>query len=54
LKAERGRGLLEMLKITKNLFGKIDNIISHKDSILVGVTNCPLGSRLEVIKVLVL
>ena len=39
LKAERGRGLTEMLKIAYNLFGSEKNLISSKDSLLIGITN---------------
>ncbi|MCB9093236.1 MAG: hypothetical protein H6620_11820, partial [Halobacteriovoraceae bacterium] len=39
LKAERGRGLTEMLKITYNLFDNEQNLLNAKDSILIGITN---------------
>lgn len=34
LRADRGRGLSDMIKICSNLFGHSDNIEQHKDSIL--------------------
>ncbi|MCB9092835.1 MAG: TIR domain-containing protein [Halobacteriovoraceae bacterium] len=39
LKAERGRGLTEMLKIAYNLFGNEQNLLNAKDSLLIGITN---------------
>jgi len=39
LKAERGRGLSEMLKIAYNLFGKEENLLASQNSLLIGITN---------------
>ncbi|MBF5059599.1 hypothetical protein NEPTK9_001115, partial [Candidatus Neptunochlamydia vexilliferae] len=47
LKAERGRGLSEMLQIAYNLFGSEKNLLNSKDSLLIGVTNTPLTIKLE-------
>ncbi|MCB1106729.1 MAG: 50S ribosome-binding GTPase [Chlamydiia bacterium] len=42
LKAERGRGLTEMLRVAYNLFGGEQNLLNAKESLLLGVTNVPL------------
>ena len=41
LKADRGRGITETLKICTSLFGKAENLIAHKGSLLIGITNTP-------------
>ena len=38
LKADRGRGLTDMLKIAQDVMGGLDNLISNKESLLIGVT----------------
>ena len=50
LKADRGRGLSDMIKITSDLFGKTSNLIANKESILIGVTNAPTDMDLEGLK----
>jgi hypothetical protein len=45
LKADRARGLKDMLKISTNLFGNADNLLSHKDSLLIGITNAPVNDK---------
>ena len=50
LKADRGRGLSDMLKICSNLFGQEKNLESCKDSLLLGVTQVPLSLRLPSLK----
>jgi len=50
LKADIGRGLAEMIKITSYLFGNTANLIANKKSILIGVTNAPTNMNLEGLK----
>ena len=50
LRADRGRGLSDMLKICSNLFGHPDNLVRYQDSILLGVTQAPLSWKLERVK----
>ena len=50
LRADRGRGLSDMLKICSNLFGHPDNLVRYQDSILLGVTQAPLNWKLERVK----
>ena len=50
LKADRGRGLLDMLKISSDLFGNTKNLLKHKESVLIGVTQAPLDMDLEALK----
>ena len=50
LKADRGRGLNDMLTICTHLFGHQDNLLKHKDSLLLGVTGAPLTWRLDRVK----
>ena len=41
LRAERGRGLTEMIQICCDLFGTKENLIRYQNSILLGVTQIP-------------
>ena len=50
LKADRGRGLSDMLKIACDLFGTPHNLTSNKNSLLIGITNVPEKGKLEAIK----
>ena len=50
LKADRGRGLSDMLKISSNLFGNTQNLIKNKGAILIGITNAPIDMNLEKLK----
>lgn len=44
LKADRGRGVKELLRILQDLFGgETDNLLKHTESILVGVSQVPRG-----------
>ena len=47
LKADRGRGLSEMLKICTNLFGSLETLKRYKESLLLGVTQVPIGGDLD-------
>jgi len=46
----RGQSLAEMLQICSNLFGHVENLERYYASLLLGVTQVPLGVRLEEIK----
>ena len=50
LKADRGRGLNDMLTICTHLFGHQENLIKYKDSLLLGVTGAPLNWQLDRVK----
>ena len=52
LKADRGRGLKDMLKIASNLFGSADNLLRYKDSLYIGITNAPpqQGTSVELLR----
>ena len=50
LKADRGRGLNDMLTICTHLFGHQDNLLKHKDSLLLGVTGAPLTWQFDRVK----
>jgi tetratricopeptide (TPR) repeat protein len=50
LLADRGRGLKDVLKICANLFGKPENLVTNKSSLLIGVTNSPLEMTLPSLK----
>ncbi len=41
LKADRGRGIREMLQICTQLFGSVSQLAHHKDSLLLGITQVP-------------
>lgn len=43
LVADRGKGLSDMIKISRDLFGSNEALVKFKDSILIGVTNIPLA-----------
>ena len=44
LKADRGRGLSDMIEIACDLFGSKENLIQFQDSILLGITQIPLAA----------
>ena len=50
LKADRGRGLSDMLKISSNLFGSSTNLVKNKNSILIGISATPHNTELEALK----
>ena len=50
LKADRSRGLNDMLKISSSLFGNSDNLVVNKGSILIGISNIPQHLDLETLK----
>jgi hypothetical protein len=50
LKAERGRGLDEMLKIAYHLFGNEQNLLRAKEALLIGVTNILTTTSLSRVK----
>jgi len=41
LKADRARGLSDMLKISTSLFGNSQNLVANKGSIFIGISNAP-------------
>lgn len=43
LRADRARGLREMIKIACDLFGSKENLVKYKDSLLLGVTQIDRG-----------
>ena len=47
LRADRGRGLSDMLKICSNLFGNERNLEHYQNSIILGITQVPLSWKLE-------
>ena len=47
LKADRARGLTDMIKICSDLFGSKENLIRYQDSILLGITQVPKASSAE-------
>ena len=43
LKADRGRGLKELIKILRDLFGDAERLTRHAGSILLGVSQAPFN-----------
>lgn len=43
LQADRGRGLREIVKICGDLFGTKERLLAHKQSLLIGITQCAAG-----------
>ena len=41
LKADRGRGVKELIKILRDLFGDVDALLAHEGAVLVGVSKVP-------------
>jgi energy-coupling factor transporter ATP-binding protein EcfA2 len=41
IESDRGRGLKELLKILQDLFGDDEQLMKHKDSVLLGITRFP-------------
>ncbi|KIC77195.1 hypothetical protein DB41_CS00020 [Neochlamydia sp. TUME1] len=47
LEADKARGLRDMIKICCDLFGSKENLLEHKNSILLGITQIPFVQRDE-------
>jgi 50S ribosome-binding GTPase len=45
--ADRSRGLTDMLRICTHLFGSLDTIKRHKESLLLGVTQSSVDTKIE-------
>lgn len=50
LMADRAKAVASLLKIIADLFGSLENLKQHKESILIGITMVPLGTTCEELK----
>lgn len=47
LKADRGRGLRDLIHICCSLFGSRENLVKYRNSLLLGITQIPLATSVE-------